>query len=86
LETNLESTPLVIDGCFYFHRWDRRDVSRWTPHGEVLWTHREDEGKRAEVSPRRLSGRGLAYWADGTPQQDSDRLFHAGLSHDRAGR
>ena len=31
--------------------------------GEVLWTHREDEGKRGEVAPRRLSGRGLAYWA-----------------------
>ena len=33
--------------------------------GELLWMHREDEGARAAASPRRLSGRGLAYWSDG---------------------
>ncbi len=27
--------------------------------------HREDEGRRGEAAPRRLSGRGLAYWSDG---------------------
>ena len=65
-ETNLESTPLVIDGVLYSTAGDRRDVVALdAATGEVLWTHREDEGKRAEVSPRRLSGRGLAYWADG---------------------
>ena len=30
-----------------------------------LWTHREDEGARGEAAPRRLSGRGLAYWSEG---------------------
>src|SRR6478752_2899972 len=65
-ETNLESTPLVIDGVFYSTAGDRRDVVALdAATGEVLWSHREDEGKRAQVSPRRLSGRGLAYWADG---------------------
>ena len=65
-ETNLESTPLVIDGVLYSTAGDRRDVVALdAATGEVLWTHREDEGKRAQVSPRRLSGRGLAYWADG---------------------
>ena len=65
-ETNLESTPLVIDGVFYSTAGDRRDVVALdAATGELLWTHREDEGKRADVSPRRLSGRGLAYWADG---------------------
>ncbi len=64
-ETNLESTPLVIDGVLYSTAGNRRDVVALdAATGEVLWTHREDEGKRAEVSPRRLSGRGLAYWAD----------------------
>jgi quinoprotein glucose dehydrogenase len=33
--------------------------------GEMLWMSREDEGKRGEAAPRRLSGRGLAYWTDG---------------------
>jgi len=65
-ETNLESTPLVMDGVFYSTAGERRDVIALdAATGELLWTHREDEGKRAEVSPRRLSGRGLSYWADG---------------------
>src|SRR5580704_8414845 len=69
-ETNLESTPLVIDGVLYSTAGDRRDVIALNAAtGEQLWTHREDEGKRAEVSPRRLSGRGLAYWADGNDRR-----------------
>jgi quinoprotein glucose dehydrogenase len=65
-ETNLESTPLVMDGVLYSTAGDRRDVvALEAATGELLWTHREDEGKRAQVSPRKLSGRGLAYWADG---------------------
>lgn len=66
VEANLESTPLVIDGVLYSTVGDRRDVVALdAATGEIIWTHREDEGKRAEVSPRRLSGRGLSYWADG---------------------
>src|SRR5690242_20706555 len=69
-ETNLESTPLVIDGVLYSTAGERRDVVALNAaNGELLWTHREDEGKRAEVSPRRLSGRGLAYWADGNDKR-----------------
>ena len=37
--------------------------------GELLWMHREDEGKRGEAAPRKLSGRGLAYWSDGREQR-----------------
>lgn len=33
--------------------------------GEVIWTHSMREGKRAAVSPRQLSGRGVSYWTDG---------------------
>ena len=69
-ETNLESTPLEINGVLYSTAGDRRDVVALdATTGETLWIHREDEGKRAEVSPRRLSGRGLAYWADGDDQR-----------------
>src|SRR6202167_5745835 len=70
VETNLESTPLVIDGVLYSTAGDRRDVVALdAATGEVLWTHREDEGRRAQVSPRRLLGRGLAYWADGNDKR-----------------
>jgi quinoprotein glucose dehydrogenase len=69
-ETNLESTPLVIDGVLYSTAGERRDVIALdAATGEQLWIHREDEGKRAEVAPRRLSGRGLAYWADGNDKR-----------------
>src|SRR5215469_10110577 len=69
-ETNLESTPLEVNGVLYSTAGDRRDVVALdAATGETLWIHREDEGKRAEVSPRRLSGRGLAYWADGNDQR-----------------
>src|SRR6266576_3958081 len=33
--------------------------------GEVIWTHSLREGRRAAVSPRQLSGRGVSYWTDG---------------------
>jgi quinoprotein glucose dehydrogenase len=33
--------------------------------GELLWVYRMDEGRRAQMAPRQLSGRGLAYWTDG---------------------
>ena len=33
--------------------------------GEMLWMHSEEEGRRGDAAPRRLSGRGLAYWTDG---------------------
>ena len=76
-ETNLESTPLVIDGVFYSTAGDRRDVVALdAATGELLWTHREDEGKRAQVSPRRLSGRGLAYWAESTPGSNDKRIIY----------
>jgi quinoprotein glucose dehydrogenase len=37
--------------------------------GEMLWMHSELEGARAEASPRKLSGRGLAYWTDGKEER-----------------
>ena len=62
----LAVATLVIDGVLYSTAGDRRDVVALdAATGELLWTHREDEGRRAQVSPRRLSGRGLAYWASG---------------------
>jgi quinoprotein glucose dehydrogenase len=65
-EFNLQSTPLMVGGVLYTTAGSRRAVVALNAAtGEMLWMHREDEGKRGEAAPRRLSGRGLAYWSDG---------------------
>ena len=66
-EFKLEGTPLMTGGVLYATGGTRRTVVAIdAAAGELLWMHREDEGERAAASPRRLSGRGLAYWTDGT--------------------
>src|SRR5689334_18037890 len=65
-EFNLEATPLMARGVIYSVAGSRRDVVALdAATGELLWIHREDEGRRGQAAPRRLSGRGLAYWTDG---------------------
>lgn len=72
-EANLQSTPLMIGGVLYSTAGSRRAVVALdATTGELLWMHRLDEGERAEAAPRRLSGRGLAYWEDG----DDTRIFY----------
>lgn len=70
VETNLESTPLVVNGVFYSTAGSRRDVIALdAATGELLWVYREDEGQRGTVAPRQLSGRGLAYWSGGAEER-----------------
>jgi quinoprotein glucose dehydrogenase len=65
-ETNFQSTPLMVGGVLYTTAGSRRSVVALDAGtGEMLWMHSEHEGKRGEEAPRRLSGRGLAYWTDG---------------------
>ncbi|MCY4025563.1 MAG: PQQ-binding-like beta-propeller repeat protein, partial [Acidobacteria bacterium] len=65
-EYNFQSTPLMVDGVIYTTAGLRRAaVAADAGTGELLWMHRLDEGERAEVAPRRRSGRGLAYRDDG---------------------
>ncbi|MEQ1757380.1 MAG: pyrroloquinoline quinone-dependent dehydrogenase [Vicinamibacterales bacterium] len=65
-EFNLQSTPLMVGGVLYTTAGTRRSVVALdAATGELLWVHRVDEGKRGDAAPRRLSGRGLAYWSDG---------------------
>jgi len=69
-EYNLQSTPLVVKGILYSTVGTRRDVVALdAATGELLWMHRVDEGVRATRAPRRLSGRGLSYWSDGTEER-----------------
>ena len=66
IETNWESTPLLIKGRLYVTAGTRRDVICVDAvTGELIWMHREDEGERGRNAPRALSGRGCSYWTDG---------------------
>ena len=70
VDYQLEATPLVVNGVIYSTAGSRRDVVALDAEtGELLWVHREDEGERARKAPRQLSGRGVAYWTDGTEER-----------------
>ena len=76
LEFNLQSTPLMVNGVLYSTGGTRRAVVALDARtGEMRWMFSLDEGKRAEGSPRRLSGRGLAYWSDGPGGTDERILY-----------
>jgi quinoprotein glucose dehydrogenase len=65
-EYKLEGTPLAINGVLYTTGGTRRSVVALDGEtGELVWAHSLREGRRAGVSPRQLSGRGLSYWTDG---------------------
>jgi quinoprotein glucose dehydrogenase len=65
-EYKLEGTPLAIRGVLYTTAGTRRSVIALDGKtGEQIWVHSMREGKRAAVSPRQLSGRGVSYWTDG---------------------
>src|SRR5215475_2059970 len=65
-EFYFQSTPLMVGGRLYSTAGSRRAVVALdAATGEMLWMHSEHEGKRGEMAPRQLSGRGLAYWTDG---------------------
>jgi quinoprotein glucose dehydrogenase len=65
-----ESTPIMVNGVLYFTAGDRRSVVAVDAgNGETLWVWRMDEGERHQRAPRRNSGRGVSYWADGQDQR-----------------
>jgi quinoprotein glucose dehydrogenase len=65
-EYNWESTPLEANGMIYVTAGSRRDIVALDAEtGEMLWMYSINEGKRGDAAPRKLSGRGLAYWTDG---------------------
>jgi quinoprotein glucose dehydrogenase len=65
-EFNLQVTPLMVNSVVYGVGGTRRAAFALDAGtGELLWMHSENEGKRGEAAPRRLSGRGVAYWSDG---------------------
>src|SRR5882672_2947384 len=65
-----EGTPLMIGGVLYTTAGSRRAVVALdAATGEELWIHNEREGPRGSAGARLLSGRGLAYWTDGSDER-----------------
>jgi glucose dehydrogenase len=65
-EFKSETTPLMIDGVLYATAGVTRNVVAIDAMtGETLWFWRPDEGARFDAAPRKISGRGVAYWTDG---------------------
>ena len=70
-EYKLEGTPLMVNGVIYTTGGTRRAVvALEAKSGELIWVHSLREGRRAAVSPRQLSGRGVSYWTDGKGDED----------------
>jgi quinoprotein glucose dehydrogenase len=66
-EFRSQTVPLMVDGVLYATAGMNRDiVAIDAASGQTLWMYRNDEGERAERAPRRNSGRGVAYWDDGS--------------------
>ncbi len=73
-EFRFQSTPLMVNRTIYSTVGSRRDVVALDAQtGELLWMHRIDEGERGSGAPRRLSGRGLSFFDDGT---DAGRILY----------
>ena len=69
-ESQYECTPLLIKGRLFATAGSRRSVvSLDAATGELLWSHRLDEGERGLRAPRQLSGRGVGYWTDGREER-----------------
>ncbi|MBZ5559998.1 MAG: PQQ-binding-like beta-propeller repeat protein [Acidobacteriia bacterium] len=78
-EYKLEGTPLMVKGTLYATAGTRRAiVALDAKSGEQKWVYSMDEGKRAEMAPRVLSGRGLSYWTDG---KGDDRIIYVTIGY-----
>jgi quinoprotein glucose dehydrogenase len=67
-ESKLQGAPIAIRGTLFTTAGQngKAVISLDGRNGELLWVHRFPEGERAtRWSPRRYSGRGVAYWTDG---------------------
>jgi quinoprotein glucose dehydrogenase len=72
-ELKSETTPLMIDGVLYATAGVTRNVAAIdAASGETLWVWRPNETERFLEAPRKMSGRGVAYWTDGA---DDARIF-----------
>lgn len=67
------TNPIMIDGVLYATAGTTRNVVAIDAGtGQTLWMWRPMEGERFETSPRKNSGKGVAYWTDG---EDKEIIF-----------
>jgi len=79
LEYKLEGTPLMVKRTLYMTGGTRRSVVALDAKtGEQKWVYNMDEGRRAEMAPRVLSGRGLSYWTDG---KGDERIIYVTIGY-----
>jgi quinoprotein glucose dehydrogenase len=80
---NLQTTPLMVNGVLYATVGEHRNaVAINAATGELLWMHRLEEGRRADLSSRRLSGRGVGYWTDG---KGDERVYYVTIGYQLVG-
>src|SRR5262245_53129243 len=78
-EVKLEGTPIMVKGVLYATGGTRRTVVALDAKtGEQKWVYSMDEGARAQASPRKLSGRGVAYWTDG---RGDERILYVTIGY-----
>lgn len=78
-ENKLEGTPVAVNGILYTTGGTRRSVVALDGRtGEELWVYHMDEGHRAAMAPRQLSGRGVSYWTDG---KGDDRVVFVSIGY-----
>jgi quinoprotein glucose dehydrogenase len=76
---NMQATPLMINGTLYLTAGSHRNVVALdAKSGELKWMYRLEEGKRAEASVRKLSGRGVGYWTDG---RNDERIYFVSIGY-----
>ncbi|MGM0633350.1 MAG: PQQ-binding-like beta-propeller repeat protein [Pseudomonadota bacterium] len=65
-ESTYVTEPLMVNGTLYATAGATRNVVAIDPtSGQTLWMYRPQESDRFDASPRKNSGKGLAYWTDG---------------------
>jgi len=78
-EYKLEGTPIEVNGTVYTTAGSRRDVVALDAKtGELKWVYSMNEGLRAAIAPRQLSGRGVSYWTDG---KGDDRIVYVSTGY-----
>ena len=69
----------MIAGVLYATAGATRNVAAIDARsGETLWVWRPNEPERFRAAPRKMAGRGVAYWTDGS---GDERIFMVTLGY-----
>ena len=69
-DTNIQCTPLMVNGVVYHSAGLKRAVLALDARtGKQLWRFDYEEGRRGVLAPRPGSGHGVSYWTDGKEER-----------------